>query len=440
MAGGQDAILCIDLGTSMSKAAVLVPGNAPLQERIRVLPVGTVTGSGFTYMCHSTVFVSADAVHFGALAHQAWQARTNPRAEILRSFKMIISSPNLSALIDSRPNLRIDPTRSFTQRDLITLYLAYLLDAADCAAQSIGLNLSGALTVAYTQPEIGHVQTIAEQATAAALIRHATTLKGLLGAEFWKRPLPAIAASAALEACRKSPAVLTVHEPVWESVAAARCLTGDASAPAAIAVLDIGAGTTDLAGYIVRATANGALPAQTETRTLKSGCDAFDRIVLDKLCAGAKRRSQVQLDTAWRELQGQLHQIKQELIRNGKAARSVGGHVYECTLASVTRDPVYKQLTEEVSAAMSDVVEVTRQRALAAGVRKVDCHALGGGRNLPFVPKLLDKVSRRRRRAADCAPRSGLPPWLEGSRLGLELGDEFAQAAIAIGGLVALAS
>src|SRR5262249_42163457 len=127
-------ILCIDFGTAYSKAAA-APAGAWLSfdpRMVRPLMLNGPSGPGNPFLLDSAVFVDEDRVLFGRVAVEKANAAGKNRSA-LRSFKTILSVGDLDRALNTQASRSVDPRRHFRMRDLIVLYLAYLLAAIDRA-------------------------------------------------------------------------------------------------------------------------------------------------------------------------------------------------------------------------------------------------------------------------------------------------------------------
>ena len=139
-------IVCIDFGTAFSKAAAVRADawDAFDPSKIRPLTIGAVSQYSHPFLLESAVFVGDTHVKFGveAVLHAGDLAASKRQA--LRSFKTLLSAADLDRALETFAPLSIDPHRIFTQRDLIVLFLAYLIRAIG-RAQAADPELAGAL-------------------------------------------------------------------------------------------------------------------------------------------------------------------------------------------------------------------------------------------------------------------------------------------------------
>jgi hypothetical protein len=126
--------LCIDFGTAFSKAAA-APADAWADfdpGAVRPLALAGHEAGGNPFLLDSAVFIGEHSVLFGraAIAEAAGAGR---KRMALRSFKTLLSVSDLDRALNTNAPASIDPHRVFQMRDLVVLYLAYLLAAIDRA-------------------------------------------------------------------------------------------------------------------------------------------------------------------------------------------------------------------------------------------------------------------------------------------------------------------
>jgi molecular chaperone DnaK (HSP70) len=149
----SDWTLCIDFGTAYSKAAVAPTGAWSRFDPATVRPLMLSAESQNAFLLDSAVFVDEDRVLFGRAAlNEADEQADNKRAA-LRSFKTLLSVSDLDRALNTNAPATIDPHRVFQMRDLIVLYLAYLLASIERAIQTDPiLAQGGTFTRRYAAP------------------------------------------------------------------------------------------------------------------------------------------------------------------------------------------------------------------------------------------------------------------------------------------------
>jgi hypothetical protein len=129
----SDWTLCIDFGTAYSKAAVAPTGAWSRFDPASVRPLMLSADGQNTFLLDSAVFVDEDRVLFGRAALNEADAQADNKRAALRSFKTLLSVSDLDRALNTNAPATIDPHRVFQMRDLIVLYLAYLLASIERA-------------------------------------------------------------------------------------------------------------------------------------------------------------------------------------------------------------------------------------------------------------------------------------------------------------------
>ena len=132
----------VDFGTAFSKAActrVMSLGADALRD-IKPLRLGEAGGGNRPYLVPSSLFLDRERVHFGHWAVKRIIAANLEERELVRSFKTILGANDFEGALNFYPRPTVDPDRMFRLRDLIILFLAYLLALVDVsAARELGV-------------------------------------------------------------------------------------------------------------------------------------------------------------------------------------------------------------------------------------------------------------------------------------------------------------
>ena len=128
--------LCIDFGTAYSKAAAAPAGAWSRFDpaSVRPLMLGGAEAAGNPFLLDSAVFVDDERVLLGRLAVARADELAGSKRSALKSFKTLLSVSDLDRALNTNAPGSIDPHRIFQMRDLIVIYLAYLLASIDRAA------------------------------------------------------------------------------------------------------------------------------------------------------------------------------------------------------------------------------------------------------------------------------------------------------------------
>jgi molecular chaperone DnaK (HSP70) len=222
---------------------------------------------------------------------------------------------------------------------------------------------------------------------------------------------------------------------IFEATAAAAYTSiGLASHASHLLVVDMGAGTTDLAAIVREGQSLAELP---EARlTLKQAGDFVDNtianVVLDS-CAWAK--TEEQRGSLWIALQRQMRQIKESIFVDGAATIEHEGRRIGVRMRDVERHPDFRDFMASLTAAYDHVLGVVQDDALARGSREIEAVAVGGGAAAPFIHELIAK--RRGNAKVSIVKRPATPASAHAESASGSLAPVFPQLAIAIGGALA---
>lgn len=429
--------LCIDFGTAYSKAAA-APRDAWARgapAEVRPLRIGASEKGGNPFLLDSALLIDDDAILFGAAAIGRANSLPHGKRMALRSFKTLLSAEDLERALNTAAPASIDPHRVFSMRDLMVLYLAYLSAAVDRALAADTKIAGAGLRRRYAAPawrdgdvEVMHRVVIDLFAEADAL-RADLRDKAFIGAG-----VEIAAAQKAIASARKG-AQRRPMGLVFEATAAA-AYTSIASAPAShIIVLDIGAGTTDVAAT---ARSGGRILELPEARvTLKQAGDDLDRIIAN-IAIDSRRLAKTQRDEAalWTYLMRSMRDIKESLFLDGRAILSFGGRTLQLNLRDFEKNADFREFKDALREAYQIGLEAVRDAALEDGQREVQAVAVGGGAMAPFVQALIRQKPKKPGKISYVA-RPSTPDWAHAEAFRGNLAPVFPQLAVAIGGALA---
>jgi molecular chaperone DnaK (HSP70) len=146
---------CIDFGTAYSKFAMVRAEETDDLGGGDIRPMAIGKGVSLNpYLLPSLIFVDQDVVLFGRLAEQAAVRAERQGRSAFVSPKQYLSTHD-PVDFDSRLEPEIDPTGSYTPRQLITLYLAYLIKRAEAVAGEEKLPWPARMRIARPAWQIG---------------------------------------------------------------------------------------------------------------------------------------------------------------------------------------------------------------------------------------------------------------------------------------------
>jgi molecular chaperone DnaK (HSP70) len=435
---GEGWIVSIDFGTAYSKAASLPASASPVQalREVRPLPLGGVVNAANPLLLPSVMFLEAGSVTFGVAAEAAAAMCTAPKREALRSFKVLLGAGDLEQAMAQRPNRLIDPDGAFTYGQLITLYMAFILGVVDEAFDPADpASAASQAQIRYTRPGWYSERTGADHLFIRDLFSNARATLNALGHGFWTAPVPY---EKALHALGAGSAPVFVEGGLYEATAAAVChLPMPLRAPVRLLVMDIGAGTTDIGGYLASPGGSFLEEIPDTRRVLTVAGDSLDRALMDALVEKAKLNRSPDLQAAfWRTLLRDIRIQKETLFDLGKMVVRFEGHYAALTVKEFERTALFQELTDEVSEAFAASLEAAAQSAIAAGDASMSAVLAGGGAYMPFAQDLLQRAKPAKGKVA-LTRLPMAPPWTSDPVFGGALLPFFRQLAIAVGAALA---
>lgn len=437
MTQGGDWTLCIDFGTAFSKAAA-----APIDAWssfdpawVRPLLLAGDEANQNRFLLESAVFVGDDRVVFGASAVASARALARERRVALRSFKTLLSVSDLDRALNTSAPAAVDPHRIFTMRDLVTLYLAYLLASIEHA-----ISLDAELAEAdigerrYAAPAWRSGDSAGLHSAVVALFAEAEALAARLGARLLA---PEGLSIVDVEKALSAPATMAHADMglIFEaSAAAAYTSIGLERSAAHMVVVDIGAGTTDIAALFRSGARVRELPQARIT--LRQAGDFLDHVIanLAIAAAGASMQTSDEQTPFWNLLIAQMGEIKESIFLDGRAVLRHRNRTHVIKRRDLERDKDYRAFVSDLSHAFEHSLKIARRHAQAESRREIQVIAVGGGSAAPFVHDMLTRASSSG--AVKVIPRPATPQWAYEVFDG-NLAPVFPQLAIAIGGALA---
>lgn len=439
MSISNDAVaarICVDLGTAMSKASVWLGGGG--HATVAPLPIGQAAGAEQPLLTPSAMFVDHGRIYFGPAALKVAARNAEAKRSPIVSFKMLLSAAAIEATLGFALSRAVDPTRTFTHRDALVLYLAYLDQLIRVAINSEA-SVPEAVANAprrITSPnwpsyrEAGRIvgRLVEEGAMVSAAIGYAIVQD--VGVDL-------VRARQALDAASAARPAGCFEGIVFESHCAASAYARFAVSTAPyVVVVDIGAGTTDIAGFARGEGGDGLIEVPGTRQCSPLAGDELDTILVDLFMRAGGKRDRTTEDAQWRALRLDAKALKHALFERGRAAFTHDGKTLSVTRETLLNDATFKTfckaLTQTIAASLAPVCD----RAKSGGAKSVAVLLAGGGSNLPFLRDLV--------RAAAIRCKTGLS--IEVERFGANwslphqhhpMHGMFPQTAISMGGALA---
>ena len=246
--------ICIDFGTSFSKAFACKgddPSKTP--ELIDIVLSENAQGSE-KYLLPSELLIHDGKIHFGRSARLLFEELAAEQDRLIDNFKQFITlSKSMSHLSKRRLSDQKDPTGLFFERDALVLYLSHLIRMVDASIQN--MKIDSPLLTRYTHPAWAKKNAADNALNMKRIVAESMALAKSYPSDFLVS-LDAGRASKLLAAARSTPEenlpLSLLEDPVLEATAAGAGALMDARPVGRqhYVVLDIGAGTTDVAGCI----------------------------------------------------------------------------------------------------------------------------------------------------------------------------------------------
>jgi len=430
--------LCIDFGTAFSKAAAAPTGAWARFDpaMVRPLMLNSPDAGGNAFLLESAVFVDDDRVLFGRAALARADQLTAKKRMALRSFKTLLSASDLDRALNTGAPLSIDPHRVFPMRDLIVLYLAYLLASVERAIDLDPDLRTASFDWRYAAPAWRSGDSAGLHNIVVRLFGEAEAFRISVGDQLLSPDGVAFeAVNDALPRALESPRPKDMGLIFEATAAAAYTSIGLEDSASHLIVVDVGAGTTDIAAM---ARASGRVQELPEARvTLKQAGDFIDRIIANMIIEATKSaRTPDQQAALWRDLMRSMRDIKESLFLDGRALIRGDQRTINIAMRDVDRDRDFREFLKALTQAYDHGLAVVRDFALRAGQRQVDAVAVGGGASAPFVQALLRTKPPRAGNLRFVA-RPATPDWAHAAAFQGNLAPVFPQLAIAIGGALA---
>lgn len=434
---GDAWTLCVDFGTAFSKAAVAPRGawSRFHPEDVRPLMLSREEGAN-PLLLDSAVFVDDDRLLFGRSALLRADALAHKRRQALRSFKTLLSVSDLDRALNTGAPASIDPQRVFPMRDLVVLYLAYLLAATDRAVRSDPMLDGGAIEWRYAAPAWRSGDSGGLHDSVVRLFGEAEAFRASVGERILSpQGLSLKSVTDALPEALSHPRSMQMGLVFEATAAAAYTSIGLEESASHMVVVDMGAGTTDIAAI---ARSHGRMEELPEARvTLKQAGDFLDRIIASMVIEGnAWARAPEQQTILWRLLMRHMRDIKESLFADGKAMLRHENRTISVLMRDVEKDRDFREFEKSLQRAYDASMEVVRDSANQRKRRGIQTIAVGGGANAPFIQALLERKPPRSGKLV-IEPRAATPEWAFAPAFRGNLAPVFPQLAIAIGGALA---
>ena len=431
--------LCLDFGTAVSKAfAWNKKSDTPVPLRI-----GTAAGepASSPYGLGSRMFITRDGrVYFGQAAINHAAAVTDPESHRpLESIKDILSVGPKEGLTEPvLQEFNPSPYR-ITQKEIISLYLAFLTDSALIALQEDHGEANRSLPRSYTKPVFDH----SRDDWATDTLAECAALGQVLADRFsgqWSAGISLEDLRSAFTQAAASPYLANVDseflaEPVGAFASRIRNYAPESEHRRLMMVIDVGAGTTDFAMFaaFVSDDRMRLVRIKDSVTTVRIGGDAIDDALLEFLLDKAGvTEGDARIRAIRSDLRRDIRLNKEELFTRRTITRTlINDIIVTVQLDEFEQYERMVQLRNAISKKFCKVLSDIHKSWLS--FRDIHLFFTGGGGSLKMVTDLVRdqemfvQGTMIRPRAANAVPQ-----WIETECE--ELVPFYPQLAVCIGG------
>jgi hypothetical protein len=289
----------------------------------------------------------------------------------------------------------MDPTGTFKHRDALVLYIAYL-DQLIREAIELAPNMPNNVANSkrrYTSPvwRPGSGVDLAFESifNEAAAVSQRLSRQFLLQGE----GISIAQCKEALDRAAVMPGNGLLETGIFEPHAAAAAALAFTSSPTRmVVVLDIGAGTNDIAAFdFDESVEPPSLSEIKEARQCSAlAGDEIDRILIELMLrkAGFDRNNPEDMKTL-RAARLTARELKKDIFKHGKCTMRVGRKMITVLAKELAEDPNFRTYQQSLAQSIAASLRVVAGRARQVGATTIDVVLAGGGSHLPFLTALV---------------------------------------------------
>ena len=437
----SDTILCLDFGTSFSKASASKIDDT--RDALKLIDINfSVDDDGYPpHLIPSELFIHNDYVFFGKAARRKFEIVEASQDRLIDSPKQYMTLGTEVAYLHQKPlRSEQDPSQLLSQRDALVLYLAHLNFMAESSLK--GEDLVTDIRRRYAHLAWDDATAEANSKAMARIMAESIALAKLFPLEF-EDSMPLTRATEILQLAqtaddRDLPLELLL-DPVHEATAAgAGALMATRQATLErhrqpYVILDIGAGTTDVAGCLCV-----NLPGEeyvkvaevTEARkAIRRAGNNIDSILMSEIL---KRSSFApgtpEYNRVSQALRKEVRKHKETLFEESALfVRLESDENVEIDVMEFLETDAMKNLFSEIKTIVADAAY-----KVVGDDGPVILVATGGGAKLPVVQELISKPVKSNSSQLKLLLRDAMPDELK--PIYPELANIYPQLAVAIGG------
>ena len=432
-----DLLLCLDFGTSFSKASACQTHDSDAIPDLINIGFSENDDDPTRFFLPSELFICDDRIYFGRAARKKFEVVEADQDRLIDSPKQYMTLGTEVADLHQKPlRSEQDTSQSLSQRDALVLYLSHLNHLSENSLQTGDSALD--VRRRYAHPGWDDTTADANSRSMARIMAESIMLAKCFPGEF-DESMPLVMAQDIARRAREAdsddlPFELLV-DPVLEATAAgagALMATRERHRQPYV-ILDIGAGTTDVAGclcvnkptdeYVKVAEVTGARKA------IRRAGNNIDGILLREILdRSSLARETIEYSQVSRALRKRIRDYKETLFNDGiLPAELTSGEIVEIELENFLQLESARKLFEEIKEIVTDAAFV-----VAGDDEPVHLVATGGGATLPVVQDLVSQPIEKNGSRLRLHLRDSMPDDLRDAYPGLA--NVFPQLAVSVGG------
>jgi molecular chaperone DnaK len=431
----SNILTCIDFGTAFSKAFA-TKDNKTDQPELIDLPIGDGS-TGSTLTTPSELMIDEGRIYFGQHARKRLDDIEASPARLIDSIKQFITlNSDVTLLEKIKLDPDQDPTQSFSRRDILVLYLAHLMHLMETALvrEELPINVRRRFAHPAWKDKSKEKNEVEMRKMMAQAIVIARSVGDSLATGMSTNDARALLEQVNSLQNEFLPLAL-IHDPVREATAAGAgaLLATEENRREAYLIVDIGAGTTDVAGFICVNNPDwhksrlfeitGAADAKNMAGNVLD--TALQKFILDK---SALVQDSEEYRAAAMAVRRDRRVLKEQLFRNGEVIVPLPtDENVKVTLDEFQAYPQVLTFSEQIRQM------VAKSAAVVAGdSSQINLVATGGGASLPLVKALAAEGVDFEGRHIAFTLREPLAPGIRETNP--DLVDLYPQIAVALGG------
>ncbi|MET4363475.1 hypothetical protein ABIB06_004069 [Bradyrhizobium sp. LB8.2] len=432
----KDTLLCIDFGTSFSKSFASVD-SGDLLPRLIDLPLGGAGSGKSSLVSPSELLFDQGRIYFGTNARKQFDDSQASPDRLIDSIKQYMTlGKEVSHLAKIKLQAIQDPSQSFFQSDILILYLAHLMYLTEQALISKGISPNALRRFAH--PAWNDTHREGNEAAMKTMMAQAIVLARSLKDKLLVS-ISIAEARAALDQLQKlefSELPLNLMDrPVREATAAGAgaLFGGRPNSRESYLIIDVGAGTTDVAGCICRTNDEWERPRVWEVTKAADAIKSAGNILDDALLKLALNKcglfgGSTEYQAAAISVRRDKRLYKEQLFDNGSVVIEMPtGDTVTIELQEFLDYPPVVDFTQRIRVLVGKAAI-----AVAGDYNQVNLVATGGGANLPMIRNLAEEGANYEGKHVSIIWRDSIPDGVAEEYP--DLVAPYSQIAVALGG------